>query len=96
MRRLVTGLRFEQHGVVVEFDEVFKNGLVRQQTLMVPHGADYMDEIMAVQESIDALIEDVLEDTVLMQPLTVEELRDLAEEDEPDLDEGGISMNGGS
>lgn len=96
MRRLVTGLRFEQNGLVVEFDEVFPNGLVRQQTLMVPHGADYVDEIMAVQTAIEALIDDVLEDTGLMAPLSMEELEDIASGGEPPDGEDGISMNGGS
>jgi hypothetical protein len=95
MRRMINALRFEPNGVVVEFDEVYPNGLIRQQTLMIPFITDYMDEIMAVQTSVDALLEDVLEDTTLMSPMTEDELRDVAEDGEADVDDG-ISMNGGS
>jgi hypothetical protein len=95
MRRMINALRFEPNGVVVEFDEVYPNGLIRQQTLMIPFITDYMDEIMAVQTSVDALLEDVLEDTTLMSPMTEDELRDAAEDGEADVDDG-ISMNGGS
>jgi hypothetical protein len=95
MRRMINALRFEPNGVVVEFDEVYPNGLIRQQTLMIPFITDYMDEIMAVQTSVDALLEDVLEDTTLMSPMTEDELRDAAEDGGADVDDG-ISMNGGS
>jgi hypothetical protein len=92
MRRLIGSLRFEETGVVVEFDEVYPNGLIRQQTLMIPHAGDYMDEITAVQDALDELVDDVMEDTGLMTPMSAEELRDAAGLD----DEDGITMNGGS
>ncbi|CAB4959882.1 MAG: hypothetical protein F2840_10555 [Actinobacteria bacterium] len=37
-------------------------------------GSDYLDEVLAVRAAVEALVEDVLEDTGLMTPLTVEEL----------------------
>lgn len=91
MRRLISEVRFEESGVAVEFDEVYPNNLIRHQILMVPYGTDYVDEIMAVQVAVEALVDDVLEDTTLMAPLTLEELQ----QPDEDLDEG-ITMNGGS
>lgn len=88
MRRLINMIRFEPTVVVVDFDEVYPNGVVRKQLLEVPFssGRDYLDEVTAAQSAINALIEDVLEDTGLMVPLSVEELMDAAadlDDDEP-------------
>jgi hypothetical protein len=93
MRRLITAVRFEEAGVVVEFDEVYPNRLIRQQVLIVPFDGDYLDEVMAMQAAIEALVDDVLEDTTLMRPLTLEELQDAAIAEDSD---DGITMNGGS
>ena len=90
MRRLINHVRFEPAGVIVEFDEVYPNGLIRRQSIEVPlgSGSDYLDEVMAVQAAVEALVDDVLEDTGLMAPLTVEELmEDTQQEEEDDDDE---------
>ncbi len=61
--------------------DVRKNGLMWQHTVVVPAGSDYDDELEAVGEALQSLLEDVLEDQK-----TAEEI-DLTEPEEEDDDD---------
>lgn len=93
MRRLVTSIRFEPQAVVVEFDEVWRNGLVRKQLLQIPMDTvEYLDEVQAVSTAIEALLDDVLEDAEAAAPLSADELMEMFSEEEDDDD--GITFGG--
>lgn len=89
-RVLLRGLNIEPNGdMLVEYCipslDARQNGVILNHTLLVPMGADYDDELEAVQESILALIRDVLEDFPELEPLRLPQAAD--DEDDDDDDE---------
>lgn len=66
MRRLIASVAFDPEGLVLTFmtlpDDLRENGLGQQHQITVPRGADYEDEIEAVEDALHALIEDALDD----------------------------------
>lgn len=90
-RVLLRGLTFEPDGsVLIEYCipaiDARQNGVVLNHTLYVPTGADYNDEIDAVQDAILALIGDVLEDLPNLEPMRPPQPSDEDDDDDDDDD----------
>lgn len=62
--------------------DVRKNGLVWQHAVLAPHNSDYDDEIADVMDALTALLEDVIEDEALAEPVDPEVPEDDDEEED--------------
>lgn len=71
--RIVRSISFVDGGLTLEYvtpaDDIKANGVTVNHALMVPAGDDYDDEIDAVIEAVNALLEDVLEDLPVLAPM---------------------------
>lgn len=79
--RLITGVDLDDQGFAVEWVESFENGAQTRRQIRVLYGTDYDDEIQAVLDAVNALIDDVAQDMTRMPALRVELSAD--EEEEP-------------
>jgi len=86
-RRFVERVTFNEVGVRIDYDEVYRTGVVIHHAVDIPLDSDsqYLDEVQEMQDSIEALLTDVLDDAV--SPMTVEEIQDAISEEEDDDDD---------
>lgn len=59
-----------------------KNGLLWQHTVVVPIGSDYDDELEAFTDALQELLADVLDDETRAEPVEVEPIKEQEEDDE--------------
>lgn len=72
-------------GVVLTYgrvpQDIRKNGLMWQHSVQIPAGSDYDEELEAVSDALQALLEDVLEDEETAEAI------DLDEEEEEEVED---------
>lgn len=72
----VSGLQVGPEGVTINYvrlRDIKENGVMFQRAVMIPHGADYDDEIERLAEAIDTLIADVEDDEDVLDPMNFED-----------------------
>lgn len=90
--RFINSVTFNQESLTVEYGELYEFGVVKMTRIDVPlvGGSQYLDECMAVETSVQALLEDVLEDTNSARVVSIEEMQEAGQDDdEIDLELGG-------
>jgi hypothetical protein len=85
--RLIRSLTFQPDGsVAVEYvtpaTDVKANGLEINHVLLIPRDSDYDDELDAVMEAVNAMLEDAIEDLDTAAPFDFS-----SDDDEDDEDE---------
>lgn len=82
----IASIEFTQHGLGITYTrvprDIRKNGLIWQHQVGVPHGSDYDDEIEALMEAAQALLDDVLDDEDRAEPIDPEPEQDEDEDDD--------------
>jgi hypothetical protein len=81
----ITGVALVEGGVEISYgrlpQDVRKNGLAWQHSVLIPKGSDYDDEIETFEEALLALLEDALDDEDTAEPIEPE-LDDEEEDDQ--------------
>jgi len=86
--RLVLSVQFDDDVLTVTYGEMFDNGLASERALNIPKGSDYDDEIAAVQDAVDSLLDDAIEDSALMTPIDTSQYAQSPDERDRELGPG--------
>jgi hypothetical protein len=83
---LITGVSFSEEGVEIGYirvpQDVRKNGLQWQHSVLIPFRSDYDDELETFAEALQALLEDALDDEATAEPIEPTDDEDDEEDDE--------------
>lgn len=86
--RIISELSFDSDGVAIQFvtpsEDVKKNGLLVNHSILIPLGDDYDTEIQALVDAAMALLDDALEDFEVLGPPEEREREDEDHDDDDD------------
>lgn len=86
-RYIISSITIQADGTAIEYlrpdGDVFVSGLQHQHVIFIPRGADYDDELDAIEDAAEAALADALQDTQTLDAVPLNRLEFI----DPDEDE---------